>query len=101
MTRRKWIVVALVVALLLAIAAGVAGWWYHEQSTPKEVRGSSTVEFVPREKPQAKPRPRKVVETVPWPTYGYDNQRTHLSPFKHRPPYRRLIRLTRLCVQER
>ena len=31
-----------------------------------------------------------MVETVPWPTYGYDNQRTHLSPFKHRPPYRQL-----------
>ena len=27
---------------------------------------------------------------MPWPTYGYDNQRTHLSPFTHRPPYRRL-----------
>ena len=100
MTRRRWIVVALVGALLLAIAAGVAGWWYHEQTTPKEVRGSSTVEFVPREKPQAKPRPRKVVETVPWPTYGYDNQRTHLSPFKHRPPYRRLWMLrTRWYVE--
>ena len=52
------------------------------------------------EKPQAKPRPPKVVETVPWPTYGYDNQRTHLSPFEHRPPYRRLWMLrTRWYVE--
>jgi outer membrane protein assembly factor BamB len=37
---------------------------------------------------------------VPWPTYGYDNQRTHLSPFDHTPPYRRLWQLrTRWYVE--
>ena len=93
MTRRRWVATALAGAVVLAIAAALAGWWYHEQTTPKEVIGSSTVEFVPREKPQAAPRPEKVVDEVPWPTFGYDNQRTHLSPFNHRPPYRQLWRL--------
>jgi outer membrane protein assembly factor BamB len=90
MTRRRWVFLALVLALVLSVAAVVGGWWYREHTKDKEVVGSSTVEFVPREKPQAKPRPPKTVETIPWPTYGYDNQRTHLSPFNHRPPYRRL-----------
>ena len=90
MTRRRWIALALGVAVVLAgVAAGV-GWWYHEHTINKEVVGSSTVEFVPRAKPQAKPRPKKLVDEVPWPTFGYDNQRTHLSPFAHRPPYRQV-----------
>lgn len=88
MKRRTLIVLALTAAVVLAVVAAVGGWWYHEQSTAKEVRGSSTVEFVPQARPEAKPRPPKAVETVPWPTYGYDNQRTHLAPFHVRPPYR-------------
>ena len=34
-----------------------AGWWYHEQTAAKEVRGSSTVEFVPRDRPRRSPAP--------------------------------------------
>ena len=90
MTRRRWVITLVSAAVVLAAAAIAGGWWYQEQTTAKEVRGSSTVEFVPREKPQAKPRPKKIVDEVPWPTFGYDNQRTHLSPFDHRPPYRQL-----------
>ncbi len=78
------------VAAVLALLAVAAGWWYHEQTISKEVVGSSTVEFVPKEKPEAKPRPPGLVDELPWPTFGYDPQRTHLSPFAHRPPYRRL-----------
>jgi outer membrane protein assembly factor BamB len=37
-----------------------------------------------------KKRPKKVVLEEPWPTYGFDVQRTHLSDLRHRPPYRRL-----------
>ena len=85
MTRRRWVIALVSAAVVLAAAAIAGGWWYQEQTTAKEVRGSSTVEFVPREKPQAKPRPKKVVDEVPWPTFGYDNQRTHLSPFSHAP----------------
>jgi len=89
-TRRRWVITLVSTAVALAAAAIAGGWWYQEQTAAKEVRGSSTVEFVPREKPQAKPRPKKIVDEVPWPTFGYDNQRTHLSPFNHRPPYRQL-----------
>ena len=81
-------ITALVAALVLATAAVVGGRWYYEHPPAKTVRGSSTVEFVPREKPQAKPRPTKMIEDIPWPTYGYDVQRTHLAPFRLRPPYR-------------
>lgn len=93
MSRRRWAVAGVTAACLLAAGAVAGGWWYKEQTAAKEVRGSSTVEFVPEEKPQARPRPQKVVDQVPWPTFGYDNQRTHLSPFGHRPPYRQLWRL--------
>ena len=90
MTRRRLIVIAVAAAAVLAVIAAAGGWWYHEQTATKEVRGSSTVEFVPRDRPEKPKRPERVVRTVPWPTYGYDEQRTHLSPFRHRPPYRRL-----------
>jgi outer membrane protein assembly factor BamB len=88
MRRRWWIALALGAAAVLAVGAAIAGWWYHSQSTAKEVRGSSTVEFVPHLRPQVKPRPSKAVAEVPWPTFGYDAQRTHFSPFRIRPPYR-------------
>lgn len=79
-------------AALVAVAAvGVAGGlWYHQQTAAKEVRGSATVEFEPSEPPLSKPPPPKIARTLPWPTYGYDEQRTHLSPYLHRPPFRRL-----------
>ena len=44
---------------------------YHSQTAEKEVRGSSTVEFEPTEPPEAKPRPPKVVDEAPWPTFGH------------------------------
>lgn len=100
MKRRKKVVIGVVSAVVLALAAAAGGWWYHEKTAPKEVRGSSAVEFKPRDRPEKPRRPSGVVRAVPWPTYGYDEQRTHLSPFKHRPPYRRLWTLrTRWYVE--
>jgi len=87
MKLRKPVVIALSTAAVLAVSVAVGGWWYHN-AQPAEVRGSSTVEFVPDDRPELKPRPAQAVETVPWPTYGYDNQRTHFAPFRIRPPYR-------------
>ena len=90
-TRRRWILVALALALAargrrgrrrLVVPRADDG---RRRSSARRRSSSSRAT-----KPQAKPRPPKVVETIPWPTYGYDNQRTHLSPFSHRPPYRRL-----------
>jgi outer membrane protein assembly factor BamB len=70
-----------------------------DQSTPV-VRGSSTVEFVttgePAETPATAPAaPAKKAATPgtpvgDWPTYGFDNARTHVAPASYvlRPPFR-------------
>ncbi len=73
--------------LALAGGAGLGAWAWHETRS-REVRGSPTIEFSPKLKPQDKKRPQKLLRTEPWPTYGHDPQRTHLSPFRHRPPFR-------------
>jgi outer membrane protein assembly factor BamB len=54
-----------------------------------EKRGSATEEFVTTEEPEPEPPPKKH-NPRPWPTYGYDNARQHISPYDHRPPYKRL-----------
>ncbi len=87
--RRRNLAIGGSVAAVLLIGAGALGaWWYHEKTVTKEVRGSPTVEFTPNDRPELPDRATGAVRTVPWPTYGYDNERAHLSPFKHRPPYR-------------
>ena len=58
------------VAIVLAVAIGL---YVRSQTEPLEKRGSPK-----------KDDPR------PWPTYGYDNQRQHVAPYRHRPPYKRL-----------
>ena len=37
------------------------------------------------EEPEPKPPPKKE-NPRPWPTYGYDDARQHISPYDHRPP---------------
>ena len=53
------------------------------------MRGSPTIEFFPALKP---PRD-ELSREEPWPTYGHDVQRTHFSPFRHRPPFREVWRM--------
>ena len=43
--------------------------------------------------PEPPPPPPEKENPRPWPTYGYDDARTHISPYDHRPPYRRLWRI--------
>jgi outer membrane protein assembly factor BamB len=75
--------------VVLLVVGGLAAWRYFD-SGQKEVRGSSTVEFVPTA-PPVKPKPPKVLAAQPWPTYGYDVQRTRVAAqFDVGPPFRKL-----------
>ena len=77
--------------MLLAAGGFAAAYWYSHREPPqqKAFTAPSTKEFVPTQKP-VKKRPKKVVLTEPWPTYGFNIQRTHLADFRHRPPYQKL-----------
>lgn len=78
--------------MLLAVLVGVAvgAYAYLNEEEPIEKRGSASEEFVATEEPEPPPPPPKKRNPRPWPTYSYDDARTHISPYDHRPPYRRL-----------
>jgi outer membrane protein assembly factor BamB len=116
MTRR---ILAIALVAVVAVVGAAAGylWW---ETRPHEVRGSSTEEFdasanpadtrqVPgaetqTEPPEAEPTPPPTTSKPPrtgplplldgvewWPTYGYDEARTHVAPgYPLRPPFRQL-----------
>jgi len=91
LTRRRWILVALAVLLLLAAGVGAAGYVVWKHRHPGTIRGSASTEFDTTEEPGVSTRPEKEVEEIPWPTYGYDEQRTRVAPgIALRPPYREL-----------
>jgi outer membrane protein assembly factor BamB len=85
-TRRRLLIGGALIVLALAAAIGVSA--YNDRD-PIEKRGSATEEFVVTEAPEPKPPPKKE-NPRPWPTYGFDDARQHISPYNHRPPYRRL-----------
>jgi outer membrane protein assembly factor BamB len=87
-TRRLTRVVIVLAVVLLATAGAVVGWRW-KTSGSRVVRGSATVDFVTTTTP-APPRPKKIVQAIPWPTYGYDLARTRVAPpaFSERPPFR-------------
>jgi outer membrane protein assembly factor BamB len=89
--RRVLIGVALVV-IALAVAVGV---YAYNENQPIEKRGSATEEFVVTEEPEPQAPPRDTDKEIarPWPTYGYDIARQHISPYNHRPPFRRLWKI--------
>jgi outer membrane protein assembly factor BamB len=82
--------VVLALAALLLVACGAGAWYYRDQTRTREKRGSSTVEFVAT-RPAAQKRPKRSLETIPWPMYGYDPARTR-DPiqFHVRPPLRKI-----------
>jgi outer membrane protein assembly factor BamB len=85
--RRSRLVIGALLAVLIAVAAGA--YIYTDEDDPIEKRGSRTDEFVTTEPEEPKAPPKKE-NPRPWPTYSYDDQRRHISPYDHRPPYRRL-----------
>ena len=78
-------------AVVLVVAVAIAGYAFLKDDRGTEKRGSAQQEFDTSQEPETPPRPKA---TIPWPTYAFDNQRTHLATgFKHRPPYRKVWRL--------
>jgi outer membrane protein assembly factor BamB len=76
----------LLVALLLLGAAG--GYVLYKRNQAKDVRGSSTVEFVPKEPPAP---PRRVLEQgIVWPFFGYSEPQLRFARSDLQPPFRRL-----------
>ncbi len=86
--RRPLLIIGAVVVL---IAVGAGAYLYLSDEDPPEKRGSATVEFDADAGPEKPKPPPKIAE--PWPTFGYDLQRTKAGPYKHRPPYKRIWRL--------
>jgi outer membrane protein assembly factor BamB len=89
MNRRRLLVGGALAVLALAIAVGA--YAYLDDPEPTQKRGSASEEFVTTEE-DAKPAP-KPEDPTPWPTYAYDNERTHVAPFRHRPPFREVWRI--------
>ena len=85
MTRRRLILGA---ALVAAVVVAVGIYAYEKEKEPIEKRGSASEEFVTTDEPQ--PPPPEKSNPRPWPTYGYNVAREHISPYDHRPPFRRL-----------
>ena len=82
---RRWLAAA--AALLLLLAGVLAGYVLYKRDQAKDVRGSSTVEFVTTEEPKPEPPPARA-EGIAWSTFKYDPGRAGVSPYAHRPPYR-------------
>ena len=83
---RKLLIGGIAALVVLGAAAGIYFW---QASKPIEKRGSDKVEFDDSDRPSGEQQPQTKRIAIPWPTYGYDNQRTKVSPYKHRPPYTR------------
>jgi outer membrane protein assembly factor BamB len=81
-------VLLVVLALPALVGGAVLGAWAWHETRPRDVRGSPTIEFTGKQRS----RGASSLEE-PWPTYGRDLERTHLAPFRHRPPYRQVWRL--------
>ena len=82
---RRWILGGAAVVVVALLAAGAA-WYLHVKQASRDIRGSSTVEFVP-----APPPPKPKLPGVAWPMYGFDAQRLRVAAgVSLAPPFRRL-----------
>ena len=85
---------------VLLLVAGAAAYLVLNDEDPPRKRGSATVEFDATEEPERRKPPTKKLIRNPWPSFGYDDQRSKVSPYDHRPPYRRTWRLDGLDTLE-
>lgn len=87
---KRWLLV--LAALFLAAGGVLAGYALYRDRQARDVRGSSTEEFVPTLVPTIEEPAAPRQANVPWPTYGYDAARVRNPPFDHKPPFRGIWR---------
>src|SRR5262245_28633730 len=81
---RKWLLGGATVVVVALIAVGA--WYLYVKHQGRDVRGSSTVEFVP-----TAPTPKPKEPGVAWPMYGRDQERLRVATdVSLAPPFRRL-----------
>jgi outer membrane protein assembly factor BamB len=82
----KRALVAGAVVILLAVVGGGAAWYLHLKQQSRDVKGSSTVEFVSTE--AAPPPPQE--PGISWPTYGHDAAHSRFgNGISLAPPFKR------------
>lgn len=83
---KKALAAAAAVVVLLALG-GAGAFVLHRKQQEHDVRGSSTVEFVPQELAPVAPEEPGVA----WPTYGYDQERVRFANgISLAPPFKRV-----------
>jgi hypothetical protein len=83
---KKWILGGAAVVVVALVAAGAA-WYLHIKHAARDIRGSSTVEFVATTPPPPKPKEPGVA----WPMYGHDAERLHVATgISLTPPFHRV-----------
>jgi outer membrane protein assembly factor BamB len=83
---KRWLLIAAALVVLAVVGAGAA-YSLHVQQQSRDVKGSSTVEFVTTE--AAPPPPQE--PGIAWPTYGYDHERQRFaSNIALAPPFHRV-----------
>ena len=100
--RKRWIIGILAVLVLAAAGVAAAGYVVWKQRHPGTIHGSGSTEFVTTEEPGATTRPEQELRKVPWPTYGYDDQRSRVAPpaFQERPPFKTIWKVNAKSLLE-
>jgi outer membrane protein assembly factor BamB len=95
--RRTWIFGGgAAAAVVLLVLGAAAAFYFYKKHQGRDIRGSSTIEFVPTETapapkpPPPKPKPGRpaALDRIDWPLYGYDLERLRYLPSSLRPPFR-------------
>lgn len=92
MTRRRLLIGGAAVGALLVALAGAGVYVGLKLRSSADVVGSSTQEFTYVATPKRRPKPPPPPPTpgIAWPTWGYAGVRNRVSPYLHRPPFRKL-----------